>query len=214
MAQAYQPKPRIRGKVPEREAPSQINPLSTLFYLATLYTNVLVKTALARIKSASGLEKTARVMFDDGSDKTWIGKGLADELRLDGTKEAVAVTTFGWSVGKLVTSHKVEFSLAHKEGNNSVKVKALAFDDVGAPVNAVRVTPSAWPHPDQIKFADSYPREMQFLDVLIGQDFELEFATSEPKILGPKGTPGTVKTTLGWILCGPLNEVQRRKQEP
>lgn len=52
IAQAYQPKPRIRSKVPEREAPSQINPLSTLFYLATNYTNVLGKTALARIKSA------------------------------------------------------------------------------------------------------------------------------------------------------------------
>ena len=54
---------------------------------------------------------------------------------------------------------------------------------------------------------------MQFLDVLIGQDFELEFATSEPKILGPKGTPGTVKTTLGWILCGPLNFLKWRLWE-
>ena len=43
IAQAYQPKPRIRSKVPEREAPSQTNPLSTLFYLAKLYTNVLRK---------------------------------------------------------------------------------------------------------------------------------------------------------------------------
>ena len=48
---------------------------------------------------------------------------------------------------------------------------------------------------------------MKLVDVLIGQDFELEFATSKPKILGPKGKPGTIKTTLGWILCGPLNEV-------
>ena len=65
---------------------------------------------------------------------------------------------------------------------------------------------------DQIKFADSYPSEMQFVDVLIGQDVELEFATSETKILGPKATPGTIKTNLGWILCGPLSEVQRRKK--
>ena len=53
---------------------------------------------------------------------------------------------------------------------------------------------------------------MQTIDVLIGQDFELEFATTEPKALGPKGAPGAIKTTLGWILCGPLNEVQRSKE--
>ena len=138
-------------------------------------------------------------MFDDGSEKTWIRKGLADELRLNGAKETVVVTTFGQRVGKPVTSHKVEFSLADKEENNWVKVKSLAVDDVGAPMSAVKVTPSAWPHLEKIKFADSYPRGMQTVDVLTGQDFELEFATTEPKALGPKGAPGAIKTTLGWI---------------
>ena len=37
---------------------------------------------------------------------------------------------------------------------------------------------------------------MQIEDVWIGRDFELEFATSEPKILVPKGAPGAIKTTL------------------
>ena len=68
-------------------------------------------------------------------------------------------------MGKPATSHKVEFSLADKQGNNRVKVKALAVDDAGAPVSAERVTPSAWPHRDKIKFADSYPRGMQIADV-------------------------------------------------
>ena len=77
-------------------------------------------------------------MFDDGSEKIWIRKGLKDELR-DGTKETVVVTTFGQRVEKPVTSHKVEFSLADIEGNNWVKVKALAVGDVDAPVSAVRV---------------------------------------------------------------------------
>ena len=51
---------------------------------------------------------------------------------------------------------------------------------------------------------------MQTVDVLIGQDFELEFATTEKKVLGPIGTHGVIKTTgtVGWILRGPLNENQ------
>ena len=53
---------------------------------------------------------------------------------------------------------------------------------------------------------------MQTVDVLIGQDFELEFATTVPKALAPKGAPGAIKTTLRWILCGPLNKVQRSKE--
>ena len=91
-------------------------------------------------------------MFDDGYKKTWIRKGLADELRLNGTKETVVVTTFGQSVGKPVTSRKVEFYLAaDKEGNNWVKVKALAVDDLGAPVNKSYPKCMAPSWPDQIR---------------------------------------------------------------
>ena len=165
---------------------------------------MLVKTALVRIKSPSGLEKTVRIMSDEISEKTWIRKGLADERRLDGTKEAVVVITFGQKVKKPFTSLKFEFYLADKEGNNWVKVKAIAVDDVGAPVSAVRVTPGFWPHLEKIKFVDSYPRGIQTADVLT--------ATTEPKVLGPEGTPGASKTTLGWILCGSLNEVQGSKE--
>ena len=68
---------------------------------------------------------------------------------------------------------------------------------------------------DQIKFADSYPREMQFVDVLIGQDVELEFATSETKILGPKGTPGTIKLLWGgFCAVHSVKSNDTKKQEP
>lgn len=101
------------------------------------HTKVLVKTSLAKITSASGLEKTARVMFDEGPEKTWNRKGLADELLLNGSKETVVMTTFGQSVGWPVTIHEVEFSLADKDGNNWVNVKVLVAENVGAPVNAM-----------------------------------------------------------------------------
>lgn len=68
---------------------------------------------------------------------------------------------------------------------------------------------------DQIKFADSYPREMQFVDVLIGQDVELEFATSATKILGPKGTPGTIKLLWGGFCAfHSVKSNDTKKQEP
>ena len=44
-----------------------------------------------------------RIMFDEISEKTSIRKGLADERRLDGTKEAVVVTTFGQKMEKPFT---------------------------------------------------------------------------------------------------------------
>lgn len=137
---------RESGKVSGREAPPQINPLERPFYQAKASMDVLVKTALVRIKSPLGLEKTVRVMFDEISEKIWIRKGLADERRLDGTKEAVVVTTFGQKVEKPVTSHKVELYLADKEGNNWVKFKAIAVDEVGAPASALRVTTSVCPN--------------------------------------------------------------------
>ena len=83
-----------------------------------------IKTPLVRINSASGLEKTVRVMFDDGSENTWTRKGLADELRLDGAKETVVVATFRQIVGKPVTSHKVEFSLADPTKKEIIGLKS------------------------------------------------------------------------------------------
>ena len=66
-------------------------------------------------------------------------------------------------------------------------------------MNTVRVAPSTWPHLDKIEFADNYLRGVQTVDVLIGDDFELEFPTSEPKVLGPKSTPGAVKAWLDFV---------------
>ena len=83
-----------------------------------------VKTALARINSASGLRKTVTVMFDDGCEKTWIRKRLADVLRLDGAKETVVVATFRQIVGKPVTSHKVKFSLVDPTKKEIVGLKS------------------------------------------------------------------------------------------
>lgn len=135
----------VSGRVPERDVPSRINPSATPevpvpfteVTSSVTHTKVLVKTSLAKITSASGLEKTARVMFDEGPEKTWNRKGLADELLLNGSKETVVMTTFGQSVGWPVTIHEVEFSLADRDGNNWVNVKVLAADNVGAPVNAM-----------------------------------------------------------------------------
>ena len=64
----------------------------------------------------------------------------------------MAVATFRQSVGKPVTSRKVEFHLAaDKEGNNWVKVKALAVDDLGAPINKSYPKCMAPSWPDQIR---------------------------------------------------------------
>ena len=51
--------------MPCTEAPSSVT-----------QTEVLVKTTLAKIKSVSDLEKTMRVMFDDGSEKTRLERDL------------------------------------------------------------------------------------------------------------------------------------------
>ena len=56
---------------------------------------------------------------------------------------------------------------------------------------------------------------MQFVDVLIGQDVELEFATSATKILGPKGTPGTIKLLWGgFCAVHSVKSNDTKKQEP
>ena len=50
-----------------------------------------------------------------------------------------------------------------------------------------------------MEFAENYPRGVQTVDVLNGEDSELEFTMSEPKVLGPKGTPAWCEEDKAWL---------------
>jgi len=59
-----------------------------------------------------------------------------------------------------------------------------------------------WSHLRNIAFPEKFPREEKEIDVLIGLDFYYSFVTRDV-VGGGSSKPVAVRTTLGWVFCGP-----------
>ena len=64
------------------------------------------------------------------------------------------------------------------------------------------VYPTKWPHLQDIKFPEKFPRNEQEIDVLIGLDFYHSFV-SRDVVRGGPNEPVALRTSLGWVFCGP-----------
>ena len=64
------------------------------------------------------------------------------------------------------------------------------------------IHPTRWSHFRNIAFPEKFPREEQETDVLIGLDFYYSFVTRDV-VRGSSSEPVAVRTTLGWLFCGP-----------
>ena len=64
------------------------------------------------------------------------------------------------------------------------------------------VYPTKWPHLQDIKFPEKFPRNEQEIDVLIGLDFYYSFVFRDVVRGGPN-EPVALRTSLGWVFCGP-----------
>ena len=64
------------------------------------------------------------------------------------------------------------------------------------------VYPTKWPHLQDIKFPEKFPRNEQEIDVLIGLDFYYSFV-SRDVVRGGPNEPVALRTSLGWVFSGP-----------
>ena len=65
------------------------------------------------------------------------------------------------------------------------------------------VYPTKWPHLQDIKFPEKFPRNEQEIDVLIGLDFCYSFV-SRDIVRGGPNEPVALRTSLGWVFSGPM----------
>ena len=87
---------------------------------------VLLQTSRANISSVDEKnKKNSRIMFDTGSQLSYISPKTRDELKLPTlTKSEISVTTFGLGMTKK-TLDVVEFAVKSKDQSMNIHVKAL-----------------------------------------------------------------------------------------
>ena len=96
---------------------------------------VLLKTAIATVASASHVHAEASILFDEGPQKSFITEHLAEELQLTReTTETIYLAAFGSTVSKV---QQVDIATVHvtAENRQMIKVRVLVVPTISTPIN-------------------------------------------------------------------------------
>ena len=166
--------------------------------------NVALQTALASVEGVK--KETVRVLFDTGSHKSFISAEAVSRIGLRPVrKEKLGITTFGSMLAEVKTRDVVEVCLVPMRGKKKVTLQCFVVDEIFSISNVhPEIVRENYPHLHEIWFSDiCRHKERLQVDILIGSDNLWNFQESEIRRGGPN-EPVAIKTTLGWVLSGPM----------
>ena len=162
----------------------------------------LLKTAVATV-SYSGTHVDANILFDDGSQRSFVSRGLANCLQLKPHKhKALAISTFGTK-----HNHTSQFESAvlnlHTISGQLIPLTVLIVPTIAAPILNVRQSSLAdLPYLSGLRLANPVSSSDQFtVSLLIGADHYWEIV--EDHIVRGSG-PMAMRSKLGYLLSGPM----------
>ena len=149
-------------------------------------------------------ETSARIIFDDCSQHTYITRTMSEKLgaKVIGSKKTVVNGICGSST--VVESNIVMFyvlTLAQEKIEITAGVLETICDSISQP--PTRKTVSSYPHLKTITFSDYHNGNKVEVDISIGGDYYYDFVNQQEEVRGPPGTPVAVHTSLGWTIGGP-----------
>ena len=166
-------------------------------------THVLLQTATVYAVNLENSRRIkVRVLFDSGSQRSYITSSLKSRLGLSTCKkETVHLNTFGQDQFKKQSCEGVSLDLHGLDGDFVIQMKTLAFPVICSPV-ATRLDINEIQHLEGLEFADEIDGRSEMIDILLGADYYYEVVTGEI-IKGDTG-PTAVASKFGWLLTGPV----------
>ncbi|CAL8088051.1 unnamed protein product [Calicophoron daubneyi] len=157
-----------------------------------------------KVHTSKGTVETL-AFLDSGSDTTLIKRSFMDRHGIKGAPLTLTVSTLGGT--RKSDSVKVGFTILSIDEREHIKLEeAYAVDDIPIrPPTTNRDEANKWPHLKDIDFYDTTCKEVT---LLIGCDVPEAHWALDQRISGRK-LPYAVQTLLGWVLCGPVGEVNK-----
>lgn len=163
---------------------------------------VLLKTATATVSSGH-VSTDANILFDEGAQRSFITRALADELDLPSTgRETINLSSFGTHSDKTMTLDTAEVHLV-TDTREVISIHVLVVPTIATPINnSVMDHVSNLPYLRGLKLAHAVTESGMFtVTMLIGADYYWKVV--EDRVIRGDG-PTAVKSKLGYLLSGPM----------
>ena len=170
----------------------------------------MLQTAKAMAFSdVDGFSVSVRVLFDSGSQLSYITERLQNQLQLKPVKiEKLHLNTFGTCGYKTQACNVVKLYLQRFEGGEKFSILALTSPVICSTIpSAVRI--ERYPHLCKLKLADDYSVTPGEMDILIGSNFYWIVVTGDT-VRGDYG-PVAVNSKFGWLLSGAVDTIEAKQ---
>ena len=167
--------------------------------------SVLLQTASAVATNEERTKSTTvRILFDNGSQRSYITENLRSKLQLKSLKnKKLNPNTFDESKFKTQNCDVVNLQLQKTEYNNPLTISALTFPVICWPLALPLNVSTSYAHLDGLELIDDLCTSARSIDLLIGSDYHWNFVTGEMK-RGVEG-PITINSKFDWLLSGSIN---------
>ena len=158
-----------------------------------------------KVTAPNGFSTIARALIDPGSSTSSMHERIAQLLRLPRRKKNVMVEGVG--VTTTPTQGSVWFQVSGVEDDaEKIGVEAYVLKKVtkDLPLHPIRLA-LKWDHILDLELADPEFRTPARIDLLLGARVFTSIL-HDGRRTGPRGTPSTINTCLGWVLFGKIQD--------
>lgn len=160
---------------------------------------VLLSTAIVRVKDCYGNFVKARALMDSGSQSNFISEELSNKLRLPSRETPIEVRGINQQVSHAVKT--VNLSVSSHCNSFLTEMQCIVLPKITQNVPLIKVHTCKLTIPKNIRLADPRFHTPQPIDLLIGAERFWDLLCVGQISLG-KNQPTLQKTLLGWIVAG------------
>ncbi|CAG7822716.1 unnamed protein product, partial [Allacma fusca] len=174
--------------------------------------DVLLKTLIVNLSCGEEYRKV-RLVIDDGSQRSYVLKTVAEELSLKAIgREPMIHALFGGMKSDPVDHIRYEVSLGKLDGSYNCTLKVLDQPTICSPISKVPRGPWLGELKKRRIWISDVGADVCRIDMLIGADFAGKLLTGQVRHL--KSGLVAVETKLGWTLMGETLLPERSWNQP
>ncbi|CAG9126303.1 unnamed protein product [Plutella xylostella] len=166
---------------------------------------VLLATAMLKVKSADGTYHTLRALIDQGSQTSLITEKAAQALRLSRSKFHGIISGVGTKESTCKGITKI--CCSSMDNNYQFETEVLIMKSLIKNLPSVSFNEPEWSFLNNIKLADPQFYISRPVDLLLGADI-YSIILLEGICKQHENVPIAQQTQLGWILCGHVKTLQ------